>query len=440
MDLLVVGAGYVGLTTAAVFAGLGHRVTVQDVDAARVDTLNAGRSPIFEPGLEAAITMHAADGRLTFTTAVDSSPSPAVAFVCVPTPSDDEGLLDTSIVVSVVRRLRGAMASNGAIAVRSTLPLAGPDKLSEVIGEKGGPAVLVNPEFMREGHALADAGSPSRVVVGWLDQSDADAARMVADLYAPLGAPTMVADARSVVLLKLASNAFLGTKIAFVDELARLSDAIGADVTTVADGLGLDPRIGRAFLDAGPGFGGSCLPEQADAIAVEASSRGLRAPLMASIGVANRVHQDEIVATIARSLADGMAGARVALLGLAFKANTDDVRNAPALALAAALRARGAAVVGYDPVAAEAARRADRNLVTAASVLDAVAGADAAIVVTEWAEFRSLDWAPLAAAMRGDLVYDSRRILDAPAVSAAGLRYVALGRGAAGRLSSADVG
>lgn len=429
MDLLVVGAGYVGLTTAAVFAGLRHRVTVQDLDPERVAALNAGRSPIFEPGLDDAIAEHTAGGRLLFTTSVDPSVSTALAFVCVPTPASDDGLLDTSIVESVVSRLRGSMAAGGTIAVRSTLPLHGPERLEAVVGDAAGPAVVINPEFMREGHALADAGHPSRVVVGWLRPADEPGARAVAELYAPLEAPTIVADARSVVLLKLASNVFLAAKIAFADELARFSDAIGADVGTVVDGLGLDPRIGRAFLEAGPGFGGSCLPEQADTIAVEASRWGIRAPLMGTIGTSNRVHQEEIVATLARMLEGGINGARIALLGLAFKANTDDVRHSPALVLGRALRAAGADVVGYDPVAAGAAERADPELVTAGSVPEAVNGADATVVVTEWAEFRELDWVAIAAAMRGDLIYDTRRIVDAQAVADAGLRYAGLGRG-----------
>jgi UDPglucose 6-dehydrogenase len=431
LDLLVVGAGYVGLTTAAVFAGLGHRVTVQDLDQARVAALNAGRSPIFEPGLDDVIAEHTAAGRLSFTTSVELAESTAVAFVCVPTPASGEGLLDTSIVESVVARLRGDLAADRTIAIRSTLPLHGPERLDAVVGAAVGPAVVINPEFMREGHALADAGKPSRVVVGWLRPADEPGARVVAGLYEPLEAPTILADARSVVLLKLASNVFLAAKIAFADELARFCDAIGADVGTVVDGLGLDPRIGRAFLEAGPGFGGSCLPEQADTIAVEASRWGLRAPLMASIGSSNRVHQEEIVATLAGAIEGGIRGARVALLGLAFKANTDDVRNSPALVLGRALREAGAEVVGYDPVAGAAARLADPALVTAGSVAEAVSGADAAVVVTEWSEFREIDWGAIATAMRGDLVYDTRRIVDARAVTDAGLRYAGLGRGGA---------
>jgi UDPglucose 6-dehydrogenase len=428
VNLFVVGAGYVGLTTAAVFARLGHAVLVHDVDEARVELLRAGRSPIFEPGVEDAVRAGLADGSLQFT--ADPAPPAAteVALVCVPTPSAPDGLLDIAAVESVVVALSARLPADRTIAVRSTLPLHGPERLEAISATAGGPAILVNPEFMREGSALADAGQPSRVVVGWLRPGDLARAEQLADLYAPLGAPTLVADARSVVLLKLASNVFLATKITFANELARLSDAIGADIATVADGLGLDPRIGRSFLEAGPGFGGSCLPEQAEAIAIEAGSRELRTPLMSSVARANEVHQAEIARTIASRLPDGAAGARVALLGLSFKANTGDVRNSPALALARELRALGAAVAGYDPVAGPAAQAADPALDVVDGIGAAAAGADALVVVTEWEAFRHLDWASLARAMRGKLVYDSRRIVDAAAVRAADLEYVGLGR------------
>jgi UDPglucose 6-dehydrogenase len=441
LEIFVVGAGYVGLTTAVTLASLGHHVVVHDVEPARVSTLRAGRSPIFEPGLEEAIGDGLAKGTLEFT---DRSDAPAVteaAIVCVPTPADDAGILSTATVESVVARLFANLPEATTIAVRSTLSLDGPARLAGIIGDRRGPAVVVNPEFMREGRALEDSRRPSRVVVGWLRADDADTARQFAEVYAPFGAPTIVADAASVVLMKLASNVFLSAKIAFADELARLSDAIGADVGTVVDGLGLDPRIGRAFLDAGPGFGGSCLPEQAAAIAVESARRGVRTPLLDSIAPANSVHQAEIVRVVGGLLAGGLGGARVAVLGLSFKANTDDVRFSPALALIRGLRTAGADVVAYDPVAGAAARRADPQLVAADTADLAVADADAVVVVTEWAEFSALDWSRLAPSMRGDLVYDTRRILSVAAVEAAGLRYVGLGgrpitREAASRVAS----
>jgi UDPglucose 6-dehydrogenase len=428
LEIFVVGAGYVGLTTAVTLAQLGHHVVVHDLNPQRTAILRSGRSPIFEPGLEEAIGEGLASGHLAFTDEAAAPAGTEVAMVCVPTPADAQGLLDTRTVESVVVALRASVADDCVIAVRSTLPLHGPERLASMIGGRSGAPIVVNPEFMREGRALDDARRPARVVVGWLGPDDVDAAERLARIYEPLGAPSIVADAASVVLVKLASNVFLSTKIAFADELARLADAIGADVDTVVDGLGLDPRIGRAFLDAGPGFGGSCLPEQAAAIAVETGSRGLDTPLLQSIARSNSAHQAQIVESVDGHLQQGLRGARVAVLGLAFKANTDDVRFSPALAIIRGLRTAGAAVVAYDPVAASAAKLADPELQTAATAAAAVAGADAVVLVTEWSEFASLDWARLAPTMRGDLVYDTRRIMPAADVEAAGLRYVALGR------------
>ncbi|HEY2917094.1 MAG TPA: nucleotide sugar dehydrogenase [Candidatus Limnocylindrales bacterium] len=456
MELFVVGAGYVGLTTAVGFSQLGHRVTVHDIDVARVATLAAGRSPILEAGMDGAIAAGVAAGTLAFTTEPEPPRGTSAAIVCVPTPAGSDGLLDTSIVEAVVGSLAVSLPAHVPIVVRSTLPLHGPDRLeaataapgkranaataataaggaTDASGAAPGRPVIVNPEFMREGRALADFAAPSRVVIGYLRESDREAAGAFAELYAPLGAPLVLADARSVVLLKLASNVYLGLKVAFADELARLADAIGADVSVVADGIGMDPRIGRSFLDSGPGFGGSCLPEQAAAIAVEAGSRDLEAPILQAVWPSNRTHQAQLVATVGSLLPAGLDGARVALLGLAFKANTDDVRHSPGLALAAELRAAGATVIGFDPVANEAAARADADLAVAPSAVAAAAGVDAVVVATEWPAFAELDWAAIKAAMRGDLVYDTRRILAPDAVRAAGLRYRALGKPAEAR-------
>jgi UDPglucose 6-dehydrogenase len=428
VELFVVGAGYVGLTTAVGFAQLGHRVTLHDIDAGRIESLQAGRVPIFEPGLADALWQEVAADRLSFTT--DPSPGAAaeMAVVCVPTPIGRDGLLDTSIVEDVVGRLVAELAADRTIVVRSTLPLGGPDRLERIAGGGDRPAIVVNPEFMAEGKALADFAAPSRVAIGYLTPDDQAGAARLAALYEPLKAPLIVADARSVVLVKLASNVFLGLKIAFANELARLCDATGADVTVVADGLGLDPRIGRAFLNSGPGFGGSCLPEQAAAIAMETARCEVEAPLLSAIATSNTTHQQQLVSTVEQLLPRGLRQTKIAVLGLAFKANTDDVRHSPALTVARGLRARGAKVVGYDPVANDTARAADPELETAASAAEAIDGSDAVVVATEWPEFASLDWAALAATMRGDLVYDTRRTVAPDAVTAAGLRYVGLGR------------
>jgi len=428
MHLFLVGAGHVGLVTAVGLAKLGHRLTVADIDAARVEGLRAGRAPIFEPGLEEAI--QAAGDRLDFTTDLRPPPGASYSFVAVGTPLGPDGPLALDHVEQVVAGLLEVTGPEHVIVVRSTLPMAGPAALIALRAARRGEAsVVTNPEFMREGTALRDFEKPGRIVAGWLEERDRGAAERVLGLYAGIDAPTLVADARSVALIKLASNVFLAMKIAYANELARLSDAFGATASVVSDGLGLDERIGRAFLDAGPGFGGSCLPEQAVALAAIADGAAVPAPLIKAVATANRTHQQAIVGRLA-SLLDppALSGKRVALFGLAFKANTDDVRESPALAIAAALRAAGAEVVGTDPRAAGHASAADSLLQVAASPEAAAAEADAVLVVTEWPEYAKLDWSGIAAAMRGDVVYDTRGVVDAAAVTAAGLRLERLGR------------
>ncbi len=432
MHLFLIGAGPVGLVTAVGFARLGHHVTVCDIDPGRVATLAAGRSPIFEPGLEQAIQSEAAAGRLDFTTDPAPPAGAAYSIVCVGTPSDDDGPLSMVHVERAVEGLLAAAPPEHVIAVRSTLPVEGPDRLARLVDERRavGPCakVVTNPEFMREGAGLRDFDVPSRVVAGWLRSEEREVAQAVADLYAPLNAPTLVADARSVALVKLASNVFLATKIAFANELARICDAVGADVDLVTAGVGMDDRIGKAFLSAGPGIGGSCLPQQAVALPLLSSRLGVATPLIDSVSESNLTHQGAVIARLGALIGQPMDTVRVALLGLAFKAGTDDVRESPALALARQLRAAGATVVGFDPQAMETARRADPLLAVAPDPAQAAEGAAAVVVATEWPEFRALDWAGLRAAMQGDLVYDTRNVVDRAAVRAAGLRLELLGR------------
>ncbi|HET7725831.1 MAG TPA: nucleotide sugar dehydrogenase [Candidatus Limnocylindrales bacterium] len=431
MHLFVVGAGHVGLVTAVGFERLGHRVTVADVDADRIAGLQDGRPPIFEPGLEEAIRSGLDRGTLAFTTVLDPPADATFSIVCVNTPTGPEGPLSTVNVEAAVGRLLNATGPEHTIVVRSTLPLEGPDRLLRVAaGRDPRAAIVTNPEFMREGNALADFDAPNRVVTGWLEPRDEPAARAVADLYAPLGTPALVADARSVALIKLGSNVFLGMKIGYANEMARVADAIGADIDTVIEGIGLDARIGTAFLRPGPGFGGSCLPEQAVAIALQTAALDVEAPLLSAIHRSNATHQRQVVGRLETLLGGpgSLAGRRVAVLGLSFKADTDDVRESPALALAAHLREAGSEVVGYDPRANARARRADPALETADDAAAAVTGADAVVIATEWPEFGALDWGAVAAAMRGDLVYDTRAVADVEAVRAAGLRLERLGR------------
>ena len=339
-------------------------------------------------------------------------------------------------MLAAVADLLAATGAAHTIIVRSTLPLSGPAALIALRGGRPGAAAIVtNPEFMREGTALADFDRPGRIVGGWLEPRDQVAARDMLGLYAGIDAATLLGDASSVAIIKLASNVFLAMKVGYANELARLCDAFGADAALVADGLGMDARIGRAFLDAGPGFGGSCLPEQAVALAEIANRASVPAPLIEAVARSNETHR----AAIARRLGEllglgdgatrsGLRGARIALFGLSFKANTDDVRESPALAIAAVLRAAGASVTGTDPRALSAAVRADPALAVAETPAAAAARADAVLIATEWPEYRSLDWMAIADAMRGDLVYDTRGAADPDAVRSAGLRLERLGR------------
>jgi nucleotide sugar dehydrogenase len=440
MHLFIVGAGHVGLVTAVGMARLGHSVTVADIDGPRIDGLRAGRTPIYEPGLEAGIAD--AGARLTFTTDLVPPDDVRFAFVIVGTPQGPDGPLSMAHVETAVGQLLAITGAEHTIVVRSTLPLSGPAALDRLRGDRAdAPAIVTNPEFMREGSALRDFARPGRIVTGWLAERDRAAAGDVLDLYAGITAPTLVADARSVALIKLASNGFLALKVAYANELARLADAFGADATVVADGMGMDDRIGRSFLDAGPGFGGSCLPEQTVALSLFAHGADVPAPVIDAVAVANDAHQRAIVARLAVLLddtepagsprADGaksLAGRHVALLGLAFKANTDDVRESPSLAIAGRLRDAGATVVATDPQAIGKALRVDPELQVGATPLDVAAGADAIVVVTEWPEYGTIDWVACAGAMRGNLVFDLRRIVDPVAVRHAGLRPVFLGQ------------
>jgi len=430
VHVFLVGAGHVGLVTTVGLVRLGHRVTVADIDAGRIDRLRSGHPPVFEPGLGEELARGAAAGIIGYTTELDPPADSTFTFVCVSTPTGPRGPLDTTNVEAAVARLLDRAPTGHVVVVRSTLPLDGPVRLRALVeGRAVRPSLVTNPEFMREGQALEDFDRPSRVVAGFVELRDRPAAEAVIALYAPLGAPSLITNAGSVAMIKLMSNVFLGMKIAYANELARIADVLGADVDTVINGVGLDPRIGTAFMKPGPGFGGSCLPEQAVAIALQTAALDVEAPLLSAIHRANDTHQRQIVTRLEALLggAGALSGRRIALLGLSFKANTDDVRDSPALSLATQLRASGAQVVAYDPRAEANARAADPALETAPDAPDAADGADAVLVATEWAEFRSLDWAVLAGRMPGRIVYDTRDVVDIAAAEAAGFTVEALG-------------
>ena len=429
---VVGGGGYVGLGYAVGLAELGHQVAGLDIDATRVAALNRGESPIFEAGLPDLLRKGLDSGRLRFTTDyADAVPGAEFIVLCTGTPSLSDGEAD-------LRQVRVAAAAIGrhlrpgrhAILInKSTMPVGSADLVGGILAEHAPDgasfSIVSNPEFLREGRVIADILHPDRIVLG---ASDPAAAEAVADLYASLGAPLVVTDHRSAELTKYAANAFLATKVSFINDIARLCERLGADVTDVAAGMGLDPRIGPRFLHAGIGFGGSCFPKDVGALSRMAEGAGLHPGLLKAVLDINADARRRFVAR-ADDLLGGLEGRVVAVLGLAFKEGTDDLRDSPAIAIAEMLLERGATVRAHDPAAAENARRRLPALRLHNSPLAAASGADAVMLCTPWPEYGRLDLAELAAEMRGDLLLDGRNLLDPAAAHRAGLRYHGIGRG-----------
>ena len=420
----VIGTGYVGLVSAAGFAELGSEVWCVDIDAAKIERLRRGESPIYEPGLEELLAKHA--GRLHFSTELaDALEHARLLFVAVGTPPTYSGDADLSAVHAVVRAI--PPSDDHALVMKSTVPCGTGASIQRIFSEqgKGGLRYVACPEFLKEGSAVHDFLHPDRVVVG----EDGDwAGDAVVELYAPLGAPLVRTDIASAEMVKLASNAFLATKISFINEIANVCEETGADVVEVARGMGLDARIGPKFLQAGIGFGGSCFPKDVDALKQLAGNSGYHFQLLTAVIEVNELQKRRVIGKLQKHLGS-LVGRRVALLGLAFKPHTDDMREASSLVLAARLNADGATVSAYDPIAEEQARRLIGGLEFADSAMDALRGADAVVLVTEWPQCTGLDWGEVVEAMRGKLVIDGRNALDGDAVRAAGLLYEGVGRG-----------
>jgi UDPglucose 6-dehydrogenase len=419
----VIGTGYVGLVTAAGFAELGSEVWCIDIDAAKVARLQQGEVPIWEPGLEELLAKHSV--RLRFSTDLSEALEHCrLLFVAVGTPPTYSGDADLSAVHAVVDAIPAS--ERHALVMKSTVPSGTGAAIQRVLGEQGksGLRYVSCPEFLKEGSAVQDFLHPDRVVVG--DNGDW-AGDAVVELYAPLDAPLVRTDIASAEMVKLASNAFLATKISFINEIANVCEGTGADVVEVARGMGLDERIGPKFLQAGIGFGGSCFPKDVDALKQLAGNSGYHFQLLTAVIEVNELQKRRVISKLHKHLG-GLVGKRVALLGLAFKPNTDDMREASSLVLSARLNADGASVSAYDPVAEVQARKLVSGLRFADSAMDALKDADAAVLVTEWPEFLELDWRAVAHAMSGTLVVDGRNALDPDAVRAAGLVYEGVGR------------
>ena len=417
----VFGAGWVGLVTGACFAELGHRVVVRDVVPEKIDELRAGRVPFHEPGLSDLLERNRE--RLTFTLDVEELKAEArVFFVCVDTPPTVSGDADLQYVWSVVDDLGDP--GEATLVMKSTVPVGTGEKIDATLEQRGldGIGYVSNPEFLSEARAVEDFMHPDRIVVGSFDEA---AAERVAALYDGFDAPVVRTSVASAEMIKLAANAFLATRISFINEIANVSEVVGADVDEVAYGMGLDRRIGTSYLNPGIGYGGSCFPKDVSFLKLLAGNSGYHFQLVTAVIEVNDLQKRRVVTKLKRRLGS-LRGKTIALLGLAFKPDTDDMREAPSLVLAARLRAEGATVRGWDPLVKS--HPGLDGVVVAPSLLDAVRDADAAVIATEWPELKELASAEVRDAMRTPLIVDGRNLLDAEAARAAGFDYEGIGR------------
>ncbi|MGA2112048.1 MAG: UDP-glucose/GDP-mannose dehydrogenase family protein [Anaerolineales bacterium] len=433
--ICVVGVGYVGLVTAAGFADLGNRVVALDINEERIEKLRLGILPIYEPGLEELVRRNVGAGRLSFTTSYTEGLSQAeFVFIAVGTPEGADGDADLRYVQAAAQAIARAMTHDLIIVNKSTVPVGTGDWVAEVIrANQPSPvrfAVVSCPEFLREGSAIQDFLNPARTILGSLDQ---EAAHQVAQLHLPLRAPIMITDLRTAEMIKYASNAFLAAKVSFINEIANICEALGADIKEVAAGMGYDPRIGKFFLDAGIGYGGSCFPKDVKALAHMAQVQGRHPQLLRAVMEINEDRIERMVERVQEVLGD-LGGKTLGILGLAFKPNTDDMREAPSIRIAARLQTKGALVRAYDPVAMENAARVMPGVKMAADAYELAEHCDALLVCTEWNEFRQLDFGRLRELMRRPILVDGRNLYDPAEMRALGFHYRGLGRGSNGPL------
>src|SRR5512136_981328 len=430
-NITVIGVGYVGLVTGACFADLGNRVICLDINPERIANLNRGILPIYEPGLEEMVSRNVKAGRLSFTTSYAEGVKDAeFVFIAVGTPSDVDGEADLQYVRAAAESVAEVMDHPLIVVNKSTVPVGTGDWVADIIkGKQKTPvpfSVVSCPEFLREGSAITDFMNPDRIVLGSLDR---EAANRVAELHLPLRTTLVVTDLRTAEMIKYASNAFLATKISFINEIASICEALGADVKEVAAGMGYDKRIGRHFLDAGLGWGGSCFPKDVKALAHMALEKGRHPQLLRAVMDINTDQRREVIAKLKTLLGD-LHGKTIGLLGLAFKPNTDDMRDAPSVEIAHMLLSKGAKVKGYDPVAMQVAPRFLPSAVQLAeNPYECARDEDAVIIVTEWNEFKQLDLGQIKQSMKQPVMIDARNIYEPAMVKAMGFTYRAIGRG-----------
>jgi UDPglucose 6-dehydrogenase len=428
--ITVLGVGYVGLVTGACFADLGNRVICLDVIPEKIEKLKRGEMPIYEPGLEEMVQRNYAAGRLSFTIDyAEAIPNAEYIFVAVGTPSGVDGEADLKYIRNAVENIAAHLDSYAIIVNRSTVPVGTGDSTAQTLIERGKKQgidfqVVSNPEFTREGSAMYDFLNPDRVVLGSVDK---EAAEAVAELYRAFTEKIMITDLRTAEMIKYASNAFLAMKISFINEIASICEKLGADVKDVAAGMGHDQRIGAAFLNAGLGFGGSCFPKDVKALTYMAEVNGLHPQLLRAVMDINRDQRRRVVLHL-RELVGNLRGKTIGMLGLAFKPNTDDIREAAAIDLAHMLANEGANLRAYDPVAMENAHRILDGVKFCADAYEVAAGADALILVTEWNEFKQLNMPRLYASMQRKIFLDGRNIYDPAEMRAHGFEYRGVGR------------
>jgi UDPglucose 6-dehydrogenase len=433
MKIVMIGAGYVGLVSGACFADFGHDVTCVDLDADRIASLAAGKMPIFEPGLAELVAKNAKAGRLAFTSDTARAVKDAqVIFIAVGTPSRrGDGHADLTYVYSAAKSLAPLVAHDAVVVTKSTVPVGTGDEIERILREARPDAaisVASNPEFLREGAAIEDFKRPNRIVIG---ANEPHAKNVLADVYRPLflnQAPLLFTDRRAAEMIKYAANAFLAVKITFINEMADLCEATGIDVQDVARGIGLDQRIGSKFLHAGPGYGGSCFPKDTRALLQTARDHGVESRIVETVDAVNTVRKRAMARKVIAALGGQVRGKTIGMLGLTFKPNTDDMREAPSLAIVSALQDQGAIVRAYDPEGMAEAKKAMPDIAYVDSAYDAAENADALVIVTEWDAFRALDLARLKRALKQPVVVDLRNIYRPEDMRRHGFHYVSVGR------------
>ncbi|MFZ4585534.1 MAG: UDP-glucose dehydrogenase family protein [Acidimicrobiia bacterium] len=425
----VIGAGYVGLTQAVGFAHLGHQVLCADVDAERVRLLQKGEPPILEERLPELLDSGLESRRLQFVVgAAAAAKECEFVFLCVPTPQGDDGAADMSYVDAVAREVAPVLGPNSVVVNKSTMPVGSTRRVQRILAEVGALdsiGVASNPEFLREGFAIRDFLAPSRIVIGC---EDPGVAVRVSELYRGVNAPMIITDPASAEMIKYASNGFLATKIGFINAIANLCEAVGADVREVALGMGYDPRIGFEFLHPGPGYGGSCFPKDTSALVHTASNANYDFQLLRGVIESNRDQHERMVAKVRAAVGGSLAGRTIAAWGLTFKANTDDLRDSPAVYVIERLVAEGAEVRAYDPEASADALEHLQAVTRVADPIDAAENADALVVLTEWDEFRWVDFDELHTTMRAPCIVDTRNLLDPASMRRRGFTYEGVGR------------